>query len=211
MSPRKPARAVDARTRKTLAREELFVASFLVHQNASQAARDAGYSEKTAYAKGNELLKRPTVIAAIAKSRTKIVRKFRVTAERVVEEMAVIGFSSIENYRLNDDGFLQLVDGAPEGAVRAVKKFKRKLRLIPQKQLGDTVLPPIREIESEFELWSKDSELRALGDYLAMFKEKRDLGDTEDDENLTTEQRRERVISLLRVASKRRKEGKRVS
>jgi phage terminase small subunit len=184
-------------------REELFVASFIASGNSAEAARQAGYSQKTAKEKGCELLKRPRVAAAIAAAKKRIVTKFKVTGERVVEEMAVVGFSDIRNYRLNDDGYVVLTEGAPDSAMRAVKKIKRKMRLIPTGRGDDATL--VREIETEFELWNKDVELRNLGDYLKLFKENR--SDDDQDDDLTTEQLNERVIALLRVASKRQREA----
>lgn len=38
-------------------RQEMFSREYVVDGNASRAAKDAGYSEKTAYSKGHELLK----------------------------------------------------------------------------------------------------------------------------------------------------------
>jgi phage terminase small subunit len=46
-------------------KQRVFVANFLKCWNASKAARDAGYSEKTAYAIGSELLRKPEIKAAI--------------------------------------------------------------------------------------------------------------------------------------------------
>jgi phage terminase small subunit len=46
-------------------KQRVFVANFLKCWNASKAARDAGYSERTAYAIGSELLRKPEIKAAI--------------------------------------------------------------------------------------------------------------------------------------------------
>lgn len=147
-------------------REQLFAAAYLAnHGNATQAAIEAGYSARTAYAKGPELLKRPRVVQAIERAKARILTRYQVSAERVVEEMAVIAFSDVCHYCLTDDGLVTLAPGAPESAMRAVKRIKRKLRTIPQKD-GTA----ITEIDTEFEIWSKDAELRALGDYLGLFK-----------------------------------------
>jgi phage terminase small subunit len=196
------------RTVKTERREELFVAGILAHGNATQAAKDCGYSAKTAHAKGNELLKRPSVKAALDAARSRIVRKFKVSAERVVEEMALIGFSDLRNYVVDDNGLLGLAPNAPDTAMRAVKKYKRKIRWIPQR--GED-LAPIKEVEVEFELWSKDTELRNLGDYLKLFKENRADGDEAPEDRLTPAQREERITALLRkaVAKKRQSAGAR--
>lgn len=185
-------------TDKLTLREEIFVHAYLAFSNATEAAKSAGYSAKTAYAKGSELLKRPRVAKALEAAKGRIIRKHNVTAERVIEEMAVIGFSDVRNYRMTEDGYVTLADGAPDSAMRAVKRIKRKLRLIPQKD-G----PSVTEVDTELELWSKDVELRHLGDHLKLFKEKR--ADDGDDE-LTPAEREERAIALLKKAIRRKKE-----
>jgi len=199
------------KAKKLSPKEELFVAAYLANGgNATQAAIAAGYSKRSAYAKGSEIAKRPHVAAAIQAARRRITTKFKVNAERVVEEMAVIGFSDIRNYRLTLDGHVELVPSAPDSAMRAVKRIKRKLRLVPQaKSQANPTGAPATEVETEFELWNKDGELRNLGEYLAMFKENRAVDDDEQpDEELTVAQRKERVLQLLREAARRRRAAK---
>ena len=183
-------------------REELFVHAYIASGNATDAARQAGYSTRSANQRATEVLSRPHVQKAIEAARTRIVRKFNVTAERIVEEMAVIGFSDIRHYAIDENGYLELADGAPDSAMRAVKRVKRKLRRIPQED-GE----PIVEIDTEFELWSKDSQVRNLGDYRKLFKENR-ADDDDEDNTLSPEQLKERVFQLLRVAAKRARSGK---
>lgn len=202
-------------------KEQLFVAAYLAHGNATEAAKGAGYSAKTAYAKGCELLKRPRVAKAIEQAKTRIVKKFHVTAERTIEEMAAIGFSDVRHYQITKDGHVALAPGAPDSAMRAVKRVKRKMRVreiyVPdgtpgaQGEAADpakTRVERIVEMDTEFELWSKDSQLRNLGDHLKLFKENRSRDEDRDlDDELTPEQRNERIIALLRVALKRKQEA----
>lgn len=70
-----------------------FVEEYLVDLNASAAARRAGYSEKTAGAIGRENLQKPTIRAAIDEKLAKRSERTQVTADRVVEELARIGFA----------------------------------------------------------------------------------------------------------------------
>ena len=49
------------------ARQRIFVAQYLKHKNATKAAKEAGYSESTAYSIGAELLKKPEIEAELAK------------------------------------------------------------------------------------------------------------------------------------------------
>ena len=72
-----------------------FVAEYLVDLNATQAAIRAGYSPDTAYSIGSENLKKPEIAAAVDEGRQASLRALGITRERVLEEMARIGFSDI--------------------------------------------------------------------------------------------------------------------
>jgi phage terminase small subunit len=189
--------------RKTLsAREQAFVQAFLVHNDATKAAIEAGYSPKTAPQIGYQLTRRPRVAAAIEAGRARIAEKYRISAERTLEEMATIGYSDIRNYTIDGQpiaDWLQLTPDAPKNAMRAVKKVKRTVRNVRPRDGTD----PYTELETEVEFWNKDSQLKHLGDYQKLFKENR--ADDADEENLTPAELEERVISILKVAQQRKR------
>ena len=56
-------------------KQKLFVFEYLIDQNATQAAARAGYSKKTAYSIGNELLKKPEIQAFLEKYRAERAEK----------------------------------------------------------------------------------------------------------------------------------------
>ncbi len=86
-------------------KQEAFVAQYLLDLNATQAAIRAGYSEKTATEQGSRLLTNVKVQEAIAKGREKTAAKLEITKERIVEELAKIGFSNMLDYmRAGTDG-----------------------------------------------------------------------------------------------------------
>lgn len=90
---------------KLTPKQERFVAEYLLDLNATQAAIRAGYSERTAYSQGQRLLKNVEVQEAIAKGQQKTADKLEVTKERIVEELAKIGFANMQDYmRANHDG-----------------------------------------------------------------------------------------------------------
>ena len=199
-------------------KEELFVAAIIAGKTATQSAIDAGYVPKNADVTAAKLLKRPHVAAAIQAAKDRITRKYRVTAERVVQEMALIGFSDIGHYTMDAEGFVKIADGAPDGARRAIKKIRRRAKVLTTYETkhveakGDepavTIEKKLIEYDTEIELWNKDGELHHLGEYLKLFKENRKDGDGRDDgTHLTPEQRRDRVISLLKVAAHRRRQA----
>ena len=190
-------------------KEELFVAAYIANGgHGTKAAIEAGYSTNSAETRASQLLARPRVAKAIEAAKVRITKKYFVTGERIVREMATVAFSDIRHYTVDDDGFVALSAGAPDDAMRAVKRIKRKLRVIPQRvSLENPEGKPIREVETEIELWSKDTELRNLGEYKKLFKENR-ADDEPEDDGLTSDERRERVMKLLKVALERMKAQK---
>lgn len=53
------------KARELTKRQRLFVVSYLKHYNASKAALEAGYSQKTAYSIGHENKRKPAIKALI--------------------------------------------------------------------------------------------------------------------------------------------------
>ncbi len=195
-------------TSKLTIGEEKFVDHYVAHGNAKAAAIFAGYSEKTAHAKGSELSKRPRVVAAIAAKKARIGKKLDITSERVVAEMGLISFSSVRNYVIGVDGYFDLAPGVDASAWRAVKKLKYKTRLIPQKD----GMPPVAEVEGELELWSKDTQLGNLANYFKLFKENRADGEADDGvDEMTASELAEQVIGLFKTAVMRKKQAKRAT
>ena len=90
-------------------RQMRFVREYLIDANATQAAIRAGYSRKTAGAIGCENLKKPEIAEAIAASQREIATNLDITAERVLAELAKIGFATIGDYvRTEPDGAMFL-------------------------------------------------------------------------------------------------------
>jgi phage terminase small subunit len=82
-------------------RQKRFVAEYLIDPNQKQAAIKAGYSEKTAEQIGYQLLQKTSVAEAIAKAQEKRAKKADVTAAKVLQELADIGFDK-DNERTTD-------------------------------------------------------------------------------------------------------------
>jgi phage terminase small subunit len=76
-------------------RQRRFVEEFLVSMNATDAARRAGYSARSANKLGPRLLGQPAVAAAIVAGRQRLTEKAEASAERVVSEYARIAFADI--------------------------------------------------------------------------------------------------------------------
>lgn len=188
----------------TSIRENRFIAGVVAGKTLTQAAIDAGYAEKNADVQAQQLVKRPRVAQAINAAKERIAKQVRVTVERTLEELAVIGFSDIRHYTVNNEpiaDWLGLTSDAPYNAMRAIKKIKRKPITLEVTNADGTIMQ-VTSHEFEIEFWSKDTAIKHLGEYLKLFKEKR----AEDDpaEEITDDQLANGVLSILREAKKRR-------
>jgi phage terminase small subunit len=106
-------------------KQRKFAEEYLVDQNATQAAIRAGYSKKTACAQGSRLLRNVKVAAAIDAKTEKHLAKVEVTAERIMQELAAVAFSSIADFiKIDNEGKPALDwDNIPEGATAAIQSI----------------------------------------------------------------------------------------
>lgn len=72
------------------AKQAAFVAEYLVDMNATQAAIRAGYSEKSAYRIGSELLQKTSVAKAITQAQAKRAAKVGREAEDVLRDIQAV-------------------------------------------------------------------------------------------------------------------------
>jgi phage terminase small subunit len=80
-------------------RQRKFVGEYLIHLNATKAAVRAGYSPRSAADIGHALLRRhPAVMTALAAAMAERERRTRVTADRIVTELARIAFADIRSF-----------------------------------------------------------------------------------------------------------------
>jgi phage terminase small subunit len=161
----KPTRAKGGESALTN-RQARFVAEYLVDLNATQAAVRAGYSPRGGDVQGVRLLGNVRVAAAIAAAQAARSVRTEVTQDRVLLELARLGFSDISHYEVDDAGNVTLAEGADPQAMRAVSTLKRKTRIIPQKNGGDII-----EHDVEIKLWDKNTALANIGKHLGMFAE----------------------------------------
>lgn len=68
-------------------RQTRFVQSFALHQNGSKAAREAGYSAKTASQMSFENLRKPEIQEALSALRREIEAKLGVSKDRAIREI----------------------------------------------------------------------------------------------------------------------------
>jgi phage terminase small subunit len=93
-------------------RRQKFAAEFMADFNAADAARRAGFGAKSAPRYGKYLLRQAEVAAAIEARVVAEERTIRVTADRVLSELAALAFSDIRRFARIEDGKLALVPSA---------------------------------------------------------------------------------------------------
>jgi phage terminase small subunit len=133
--------------------QQRFVEEYLLDLNATQAAIRAGYSAATADKKGPALVGHSRIAAAIGVAMQARSERTQITADRVLQELAVVGFSSVEHYRGGEGYHLDLATDAPPSAMRAVSSVKVRSR----------TQDDVTTHEVEYRLWDKVSALEKLG------------------------------------------------
>jgi len=156
-----------------------FCVEYLKDYNATQAAIRAEYSKKTAYSIGQHLLKKVEIQKYISDCERQFENRIGISKEKILKELALIGFSSMDEYvEIDDNGIVvaKVFTQMPSGAVRAIKKIKEKRVIRTEKGTkdnpdGDEIL----DSTFEFELYDKPNALINMGKELGMFKEKHEL------------------------------------
>lgn len=149
------------------AKQQRFVEEYMIDLNATQAAIRAGYSEKTAKVIGSENLSKPAIAAAIAAKREKLAQKAEITAEKVLQELALIGFSNMQDYmRAGSDGdpYLDF-----SGLTREQAAALAEVTVEDFKEGRGESARDVRRVK--FKLSDKRQALVDIGKHLGMFKE----------------------------------------
>ncbi len=75
---------------KLTPKQRRFVSEYLVDCNATQAARRAGYSKKTAHASGRENLHKPAIEEELKKRLAAREQRTEVKADQVIKDLAIV-------------------------------------------------------------------------------------------------------------------------
>jgi len=153
------------------AKQQRFIEEYPVDFNATKASQRAGYSKKTSYSIGHELLKKPEIQEAIQKRVGKLTTKADITVERIVSELAKVGFSNLgEYFRISKDGepYIDLSAITPEQSAA--------LQEIMVEDFTDGRGDGARDVRRvKIKTLDKLNALDKLGKYLGMFVDRIDL------------------------------------
>lgn len=153
-------------------KQKLFIQEYLIDLNATQAAIRAGYSKKTAQEQGSRLLSKVIIQEAIQKAMKERAARTGITADHILNEIAIIAFSDLKNYiEINDDtgairakGFEEM----PEGTSRALESITEH-RMIREDSKGkDTIINE----KVMFKMHNKLGALEDLAEHLGLLKGK---------------------------------------
>lgn len=143
-------------------KQAVFVAEYLKDLNATQAAIRAGYSPKTAEQQGPRLLGYVGIQAAIRAGQADRSKRTGITQDRVLAEAALLAFSDLTHYVVDDAGEVKLTIDAPDGAMRAISSIKRKKVTRGEESW----------FEVEIRLWDKPGVLKLAGQHVGLFRDK---------------------------------------
>lgn len=144
---------------KLRGKQQRFVEEYLIDLNATQAAIRAGYSVQTAGSIGQENLKKPEIETAIKRAMAERSSRTGVNQDRVIMELAKIGFINIMDVA-NKDGSLK--ENSVRDDTAAIQSIK--VKMIPT-EYGDIT-------EQEIKLNDKLKALELMGRHLGMFNDK---------------------------------------
>lgn len=134
-------------------KQALFVAEYLVDLNATEAAKRAGYSDKTAYSIGFENLRKPEIQEAIRIAMDDRAQRTEITQDRVLRELAAIGFSRATDFARIHGNAVELTE-----TDELTDEQKRAVAGIKEGKYG-----------IELKLYDKVHALQLIGQHLGMF------------------------------------------
>lgn len=140
-------------------KQKVFVEEYLIDLNATQAAIRAGYSPDTAQEQSSRLLSNVMVKAAVDKAMAERSRRTGVNADRVLLELAKIGFANITD--VVDVDTAKIREDAKEEDLACIQSIKIK--------------PTEYGTEREIKMYDKKAALVDIGKHLGMFKDKLEL------------------------------------
>lgn len=147
-------------------KQHRFVDEYLVDLNATQAAIRAGYSARTARAIGHENLTKPNIASAIAEAQRVRSARTEITQDRVLRELARIGFADIRRL-FSPGGHLLPIDGLDDDTAACLSAVE----VVTRPVVGGNEVEHVAKIK----LWDKRAALVDIGKHLGMFKEIHEL------------------------------------
>lgn len=165
-------------------KQQRFVDEYLVDLNATQAAIRAGYSAATANEQGSQNLAKLSISDAIAAARAEQSARTGITADRVLAELAKIGFADIRKaVRWSSNVAVaapdeRSVDDILEDGPELRHAITNQVELIDSTDIDDDTAAAIAEVSMtdkgslKVKFHDKKGALTELGRHLGIFTDK---------------------------------------
>lgn len=153
---------------KLTAKQQAFVNEYIVDLNATQAAIRAGYSEDTAGKIGSENLQKPDVADAIQVALDLRSERTRITADRVLVEVAKLGFSNIKDL-FTEGGQLKNLSSLPDEISAAVQSVEVVTKRVEGGKDHEV------EYVHKIKMADKKASLELLGKHLKLFADRTEV------------------------------------
>lgn len=150
----------------------MFIQEYPIDLNGKKAAIRAGYSPKTAAKTACLLLANPKIEEALHQVMAERAKRLQITADRVLEEYAKIGFADIKDFLSFETK--EVLAGHDEKG-NPVLDYKTIVELKPSGQVEGRVISEVsisRDGTLKFKLHDKKGALDMIGKHLGMFIDK---------------------------------------
>lgn len=155
--------------------QKLFVHEYMTDLNATQAAIRAGYAESVASTTAAKLMHKPHIRAAIQKRMDKRSLKTDITAERVLQELAKIGFADIKDF-LRYGTEKTVIDHSDDG--QPIFGYKQIVETKPSDEIDGTLVNEVsvgKDGTFKFKMHDKKTALELLGKHLKLFTDRQEI------------------------------------
>jgi phage terminase small subunit len=157
-------------------KHRLFIAEYLTDLNATRAYMATGYRSKSPAVEASKLLRIPKVAAEIAKRHGKRLGKLEITADRVLEELALLGFANMLDYvKFQKNGKSFDIDFSKLTRDQAAAIQEVTVDATGGSNDGERRLV----LRNKFKLADKRGALELLGKHLKLFPTKIEVGGPE--------------------------------
>lgn len=161
------------KAQKLTAKQERFVAEYLVDLNATQAAIRTGYSKKTAGQQAEQLLKKLEIAEAVRLAKAKRAERTEITQDRVLNELAKIAFADIR--KAVRWGRSPVDKESKNASPNGLGMYP--VELVPSEEIDDDTAAAVSEVSLtetgiKIKLHDKKGALVDIARHLGMFTEK---------------------------------------
>lgn len=160
--------AQETSPKRLTAKQQAFVNEYIIDLNATQAAIRAGYSEDTAGAIGHENLNKPEISDAVQVGMDLRADRTRITADRVLVEVAKLGFSNIKNL-FTEGGRLRNLNTLPDEVAASIQSVEVVTKRVEGGEDHEV------EYVHKIKMADKKASLELLGKHLKLFADRTEL------------------------------------